>query len=254
MSEHIATAIGQQIPIDLPEDRDGTPHTMPVVQIPWPLQIILPADIGPAHEQALMQATPDGPIRRLICLQGHQRRLQSNSHPEQMAWLPLIQCSIYLRGPKGPMHQPLHWIATTDVMGWGEPYQTTLLEVMQKLDDQPGQGMPAKVMVTGRGRRLLLGADLAMHNAAALVWARALYLAVSGHSLHLEDFAEQCTVAEADLLPKVQRAGCMRQLMPVAIGGQHASVRGGQMTSWLIDHGWLDPQQLRCDEDQGVEL
>jgi hypothetical protein len=43
----------------------------------------------------------------------------------------------------------------------------------------------------------------------------------------------------------------MRQLMPVAIGGQHYTVQGGQVRKWLIDQGWLHPKQVACDDAAG---
>jgi len=34
----------------------------------------------------------------------------------------------------------------------------------------------------------------------------------------------------------------------VAIGGQHHTVQGGQVRSWLIEHGWLHPKQVASDD------
>lgn len=249
--QSVQVAIGERVPIDIPEDIDGTPLSIPKILCPWPLEIVLPADIGPAHEQALMAATPDGKIRRLICLQAHQRRLESKADPEQQSYLPLIQCSLYLRGPSGPMHRPLHWLAFTDVLGYGQPHQDELLVVMKQLAQQPSKGMPARLVITGRDGRLLMVSSTAMHNAVAMVWARALHLAVSGASLHPSDFVDMVTQAEADLMPVVERQGCMRELMPVAIGGQHRTVRGDKLTSWLLRHGWLHPKQVACEDADG---
>lgn len=248
MSDQMTVEIGQTVPIDLPDASDGTPHTTPVMTCPWPVQIVLPADISPSHEQALMQASANGSIRRLMCMQGHQRRLVSKADPSRMAWLPVMQVSLYVRGPSGPLHRPLHWIATANVLGDGEPHQTLLMHVMQQLADSPGKGVPVRLLVTGRDRRLLLIANLALHNDAAIVWAKALHLAVSGYSLRQDDFAEQWATAKADLLPCVERAGCMRPLMPVAISGRHRTVRGGKLMAWLVTRGWLHPQQVPCEE------
>lgn len=244
-------AIGERMPIDLGEDLDGTPLGIPHIMSPWPLQMVLPADISPAHEQALIDAAPHGEIRRLICLQAHQRMLTPDDGPEEQSWLPLIQCSLYLRGPSGPMHRPLHWLAFTDVLGFGQPYQDQMLAMIHRLAQQPDKGPPAHVMITGRGGRLLMVARMAMHNAAAMVWARALHLAVSGPSLAPKDFVQMVAQADADLMPKVERQGCMRELMPVAVIGKRRTVRGGQLTRWLLRHGWLHPKQVACEDTDG---
>jgi hypothetical protein len=249
--KNMTVAVGERLPLDVPEDSDGTPMGIPVFLNPWPLRMVLPADVSQAHEDALMQSQPDGKISRLICMQAHQRLLTPNADPEAKGYLPLMQCSIYLRDQSGPMHKPLHWVGSVDVLGLGEPQSGMMFTVLHQLADQPRKGPPAQLMVTGRGGRLLLVANAAMHNEAARVWAFALHLAMSARGLHPDDFAEMLMVAEADLLPLVQRQGCMRALMPVAICGQRKTVRGGQLQAWLLKHGWLHPKQVACDDADG---
>lgn len=247
----MTVAVGERLPLDVPEDSDGTPMGIPVILNPWPLRMVLPADVSQAHEDALMHSQVDGKIRRLICMQAHQRMLTPNADPDSKGYLPVMQCSIYLRDQSGPMHKPLHWVGSSDVLGWGEPHAGMMLKVMHQLADQPHKGPPVQLMVTGRGGRLLLVANTAMHNEAARVWALALQLAVSGSGLHPDDLAEMMYTAEADMMPLVQRQGCMRALMPVAICGQRKTVRGHQLQAWLLKHGWLHPKQVACDDAAG---
>ena len=198
-----------------------------------------------------MQATPDGEIRRLVCMQAHQRLLVSVFAPEQTAYLPVMQCSIYLRGPSGPIHRPLHWIGSTDVLGWGGAHGDLMLQVMRQLAGQRSKGPPVQLMITGRDGRLLMVVNMAMHNDAARRWASSLQLAVAGHGVSADVFCEMLCKAEADLMPVVHRQGCMRPLMPVAVGGQHKAVQGQLLQAWLLKHGWLDPRQVGCDDADG---
>lgn len=254
MSRHsIRVAIGQAVPVDLPEHDDGSPHEIPLILRALPLRMLLPADIGPAHEQALMTATPSGRVSRLICLQAHAWRLESTDDPERVAYLPLLQVSIYLRGVGGPLHRPLHWIGSVDVLGRGDPHGG-MVESMRLLADHPTKGPPATLIVTGRDRRLLAVATLAMHNAVASSWARALQLAASHAQLERDEFPGEVMVAESHLLPLVQRDGCMCPLVPVAIGGHSSTVEGQQLQRWLIRRGWLHPQQVAVGDDAGGGL
>lgn len=247
----MTVAVGERLPLDVPEDGDGTPMGIPVILNPWPLRMVLPADISQAHEDALMQSEPDGKISRLICMQAHQRMLTTDADPDAKGYLPLMQCSIYLRDQSGPIQKPLHWLGSTDVLGMGEPQSGMMLDVLQHLAHEPRKGPPVQLMITGRGGRLLLVANAAMHNEVARVWALALQLAICSSGLHPDDFAEMLAVAQADLMPIVRRQGCMRALMPVAICGQRKTVHGGCLHAWLMKHRWLHRKQVAGDDTEG---
>ena len=249
-TESMTLKQGDQWPGMLPEYPDGSPFNIPVVLKPWPLKAVMPVDVNAAHEQALMRAGTDGEIRRLICFQAHQRTL-THDDTGIVSWLPVLQISLYLRDSSGPIHRPLHWLAVSDVSGLGDPALGVLEDAANKLGADPSKGMPCQLIITGQQRKVLLIANLAMHNLVANYWRTALTLSASHAELDPDDFVDQAMRAEHDLCPMVARSCCMRQLMPVAIGGQHYTVQGGQVRKWLIDQGWLHPKQVACDDAAG---
>lgn len=239
-----AIEVGQPWPGELPTDADGSATHASLMPATFPtVDVVLSADISAAHERSLHDSS-SGPVEMAVVIQPHQRTLEGLN---AAAYVPVMLVSIYLRSGGQPIHQPLHWITG--------PMRRELDDLSDFLDSSPEQladrwKVGLELTVLGRDGMVLCMRRMSLPPITAGQWTLALALALDNGGVPDDVWEGAAGDSWADLMPIAERSQCIRPLTSAAVctANGFALVGGASVQSYLIENGWLHPQQIGGDE------
>jgi len=209
MGDIVQVKVGEHLPdCRLLLRPDGTVEPHAIIHDPIRLHLVLGADVSPEHEQAIIDASSDADDDTSRRLWGWWTMRGAPG------WM---MCQLLLR-PGQRQFPVLYWHGKPCPC-CADTYQQLAAAYVADLQRHPSRGLPARLVVVGRGHRVLMVSRVECHNAIARQWLAVL--------------------ADRTAIGQTSGGGPLQHFC-----GQ--SDLTSDPERWLLEHGWIEsPQQMR---------